>query len=826
MEESSSSKPTTVKRLMEDELGKGKQLKIPNDEVQRILADLGHGACLDKSSTQNSKAKGDQNHSRSITTAAPSGSLDPASSNCMKEAEGDELEFALADFLGQIHREHDDQPHKNCKNNGELCTELKVLIQTKIAELDNNPCTLAYEQTRQGEEKDTADGKHLCSSSETQPKKFRDALEMLSSDTELFLKILQKPNSHILESVQRHQNRLIGTRQEPTKMADNTDSNKDTKSLNQHELATRTHGKESRHIFFWKKDRSNRRQTVEGTSSSQPVNKIVILKPNPRREIDHAVAVSSTQAPKLGATEGSKFSIKEVRRRFRIVTSEATKGRPSVSEDKLQKDQHCFKSSAFTIIKDTRQLAEQTSEGKSSSTVIKDFRSSNSGRQKKRNDGPTEINNSSIITTSKDKSVFYDEAKKHLTEILKDKTQTTKHPTLQISRSLVRMLSLPQSSTSSPRSSPRAKDCIYLSPEEASIHAIYKSKREEILKEESQSGEFSESVVCDPSEALHEQAVQERCFVKEESQETTQQGAELDSLCTEEIDKLDCMERNRNAWCTPAKQCTYKPSQDMVEEAEPGQGHVGTFPSSPENDFEKLECQEPTTPRTSAPIEQISQFSPDGNHEKQEQPSPVSVLDVFFHEDVDSTDTENMIQCEWHKDIFRTQYTTGDGSDQEIFWEDKDLRLGYIKELLELSELCTNQNLEVWYLEDELISPCLFEELHQGNQFDDTKLLFDCICEAVTEIQDIYFRSPPCLSSLTHSIRAPPAGQNLISEINKHVERHLHYQFPSTLDQLVNMDLEGGSWMDLRPESEEVTVVIWDCILDELLEEIVYDLWI
>lgn len=523
MEESSSSKPTTVKGLMEDELGKVKQLKIPNDEVQRILADLGHGACLENSSTQNSKAKGDQNHSRSITTAAPSGSLDPTGSNCMKEAEENELEFALADFLGQIHREHDDQPHKNCKNNGELCTELKVLIQTKIAELDNPPCTLAYEQTPQGEEKDTADGKHLCSSSETQPKKFRDALEMLSSDTELFLKILQKPNSHVLESAQRHQNRLIGTRLEPTKMADNTDSNKDTKSLNQHDLATRTHGKESRHMFFWKKERSNRRQTTEETSSSQPVNKIVILKPNPRREIDQTVAVSSTQAPKLGATESSKFSIKEVRRRFRIVTSEATKGRPSVSEDNLQKDQHWFKSSAFTIIKDTRQLAEHTSEGKSSSQVIKDFRSSNSCRQKKRNDGPTEIN-SSIITSSKDESIFYDEAKKHLTEILKDKRQTTKHPTLQISRSLVRMLSLPQSSTSSPRSSPRAKDCIYLSPEEASIRAINKSKKEEFLKEESQLGEFSESVVCDPSETLHEQAVQERSSVKEESQETTQEG--------------------------------------------------------------------------------------------------------------------------------------------------------------------------------------------------------------------------------------------------------------------------------------------------------------
>lgn len=157
---------------------------------------------------------------------------------------------------------------------------------------------------------------------------------------------------------------------------------------------------------------------------------------------------------------------------------------------------------------------------------------------------------------------------------------------------------------------------------------------------------------------------------------------------------------------------------------------------------------------------------------------------------------------------------------------DKDVRLGYIKAFLELSELLTDQNLEVWYLEDELISPCLFEELHQGNQIDDSKILFDSICEAVTEIQSKYFRSTPCLSSIKNKIRQPPTGLNLISEINKHVERNLHYQFPSTLDQLVGMDLEDGSWMDLRSESEEMTVVFWDFILDELLEDVIYDLWI
>ncbi|CAN6302641.1 unnamed protein product [Urochloa humidicola] len=686
IEECSSSKPT-VKRLMEDELGKLKQLKIPNDEVQRILADLGHDVCLDKSSTHNKSGRG-QNRSTSITMSAPSRSLDPNGSNCMGKAEENELENALADFLGQIHTDHYEPPHKNCKNEGELCKELKDLIQAKLNELDNPSCSLGYEQTPQGEEKDTADGKHLCTSSETQPKKFRDALEMLSSDTELFLKILQKPKSHISESIQRHQNRQIGTRPEPTNMPENTNSDKDTKSPSQQELDTKTHGQESRHIFFWKKERLNRRYTAEGTNSSQPVNKIVILKPNPKGGIDPDAAVSSAQDPESSATASSKFSIKKVRRRFRIVTSEDKKGRPSVCEDSLQKEPHWFKSSAFTIKRDTRQLAEQTSEEKVSSTAIKDFRSSTRSRQKQRNDGSSKIN-SNIITSSNDESVFYDEAKKHLTGILKDKSQAANYPTLQISRSLVRMLSLPQC-TPSPRSSPRAKDCIYLAPEEENVHAIYETKKELFAKEESQSREISESIAY---EAHYEQAVQGRHYIKEESQKATQNAAGSETPCIEEIDKLDCSEKNGNAWCIPAEHCRYKESQDMMEDAEPG--HVGIVPSSPGNGVEKIECQEPTTPQSSGPFELISLFSPDGNHEKQEQPSPVSVFDPFFHEYANSPDNKSTIKCELPEDILRPQYTTGDGSDQGIFGEDEDVRLGYIKELLELSELCTYKNLEL-----------------------------------------------------------------------------------------------------------------------------------
>jgi hypothetical protein len=97
------------------------------------------------------------------------------------------------------------------KDKSELCSEMKVLIQTNLKESDNAPCNFGYEQTPECEAKGMDDNKHLCSCSVTQPKKLRDAPLMLSSDTVFFLMILLKPNSHILESIQGHQNWHIGT---------------------------------------------------------------------------------------------------------------------------------------------------------------------------------------------------------------------------------------------------------------------------------------------------------------------------------------------------------------------------------------------------------------------------------------------------------------------------------------------------------------------------------------------------------------------------------------------------------------------------------------
>uniref|UniRef100_A0A0D9Z0V4 DUF4378 domain-containing protein n=1 Tax=Oryza glumipatula TaxID=40148 RepID=A0A0D9Z0V4_9ORYZ len=793
----------TVKRLVEDELGKVKQVKkIPNEEVQRILADLGHDVCLEKSSMQSTKQNRAKTHSTSTAMASPSGLLDPSGSKSMKQAEEDDLELSLADFVGELYGYHDEWPHDDCKNKSELCPELKSHIHTKLSEFKSVPCQRAYEESPDRGQKEHFYEKYICNSKSYQSNKLVDAPEMLSPEKELFLKTLQKPSLHTLEkNTQNNQNRQVVTKLEPRKILEKGENTKNSK---QHEVAIKTHSKEGRNIFFWRKDKSIRKGTSEGTNSSKMINKIVILKPNPRG-IDTTVATSSTcldqqsctiQSPKYSATESSKFSIKEVRRRFKIVTGETRRGRPSVYEDDLQRDSQWINDSVFKVRKDSKQSDKD------------DLRPSTSGKQKQTNDGLGAINKD--IITSKDTSIFYEEAKKHLTNILEYKSQTTKHPTVHTSKSLIGMLSLPQRNASSPRSSPRLKGCIDLSPEETNISAIQQDERIDYAKERNLSDEDSGSVACGTSEVLSMK------------QKTAQDG---DIMHIEEIDKPTCSETICSAGTTLKEQCTCNSSLEMIEGDEPGREHAGMLLSYPENVVEGLEHQEPKTPRSSASLELISQISSEGNHEKQEQPSPVSVLDPFFHEDVDSPDHETMIKRELHQERMRPHIPDAI-SDQWVFWEDEDARLSYIKAMLELSELCTYQNLEVWYLEDELISPCLVEELHQGNQTDDLKLPFDCICEAITIIQETYFRNPPCLSFLMHKIQPPPMGENLIQEINKHIERHLQNQFPRTLNQLVNIDLEDGTWMNLQSESEEIIVDTWEFILDELLEEVANDLLI
>lgn len=83
-------------------------------------------------------------------------------------------------------------------------------------------------------------------------------------------------------------------------------------------------------------------------------------------------------------------------------------------------------------------------------------------------------------------------------------------------------------------------------------------------------------------------------------------------------------------------------SKETMEGAEPGKQHAAVCPVSLENAIDMLEHQDPETPRPSASLEPTSQ---EENYEKQEQPSPVSVLDPFIHGNVDSPKNKSMMKC-------------------------------------------------------------------------------------------------------------------------------------------------------------------------------------
>jgi Domain of unknown function (DUF4378) len=123
-----------------------------------------------------------------------------------------------------------------------------------------------------------------------------------------------------------------------------------------------------------------------------------------------------------------------------------------------------------------------------------------------------------------------------------------------------------------------------------------------------------------------------------------------------------------------------------------------------------------------------------------------------------------------------------------------------------------------WYREEELLEPSFFDQLKlSSNQEDDSRLLFDCICEVLTEMQHRYFRFP----QQVHVRR-----RNLLHEVCNGVSWHLPNKYPFLLDHLIRSDMDRGNWCDLRKETEGIVAEIWDELIDDLLEETVFDLWL
>lgn len=145
--------------------------------------------------------------------------------------------------------------------------------------------------------------------------------------------------------------------------------------------------------------------------------------------------------------------------------------------------------------------------------------------------------------------------------------------------------------------------------------------------------------------------------------------------------------------------------------------------------------------------------------------------------------------------------------------------------VVEASGLCKAGS-ERWRADDPLLDSFLYDEIGISYDYsDNSKYLFDLIEEVLNEIRNKFIITSPWVWSIHKIVQSVPVGEDLIQEVCKGIDLHLKHKFPCILDQIVAKDMEYRSWMDTRPDIEVIDLEMGDDILDDLLEEAIFDLW-
>jgi hypothetical protein len=164
---------------------------------------------------------------------------------------------------------------------------------------------------------------------------------------------------------------------------------------------------------------------------------------------------------------------------------------------------------------------------------------------------------------------------------------------------------------------------------------------------------------------------------------------------------------------------------------------------------------------------------------------------------------------------------------QVAILDDKYARVSFIKAVLEASGLLSEEISQRWYKEESPLNISVLAEV--GNLYcltDAAVLLFYCVEEALLKIRDKLFGVDPSFAFLKYSVRPAPVGGNLVHEVTKCIDALVSNEFPNTLDHVIMKDLENESWMDLQHDAEGVAFELWDDLFDDVLEEMVFDLWL
>ncbi|URD81873.1 hypothetical protein MUK42_10873 [Musa troglodytarum] len=635
----------SVKTLMEEEMSQHIQKKITSDNLQIE----GHPKKSYKQ--RNKKLKSSDAHGINL---AASSSLDGHQSDSMDLTGRSSLNFDLASFLIEFYGYAYQQKHADSDNKFDLLPALENIspkIYNHLSEPDGH-----VDQKISFFQKNLADVSQAIISQKlmvekqldgrwvVHPKEYMDALDILNSDKELLMQLLHDPNSLFLKHSQCFHSAQVG---KPITLG--SDEGLENVQLLGEEIdgsgkckesdSNKLFHKQSRYNFF-RKDKSKGTKPSKGSPNSEALNRIVVLKPSPARIPNSSIIITPCSSPQShhvlqheehGERILSHFSLKEIKRRLRHIIGESRKARHVISMDgvlhripvrsnytgassKLINSESTVASLASSSSRDTKKLSE---------TLSLDKRN-----DKKIDLEECQVNINSNISSSRSQFSIYEEARKHLAEMLG--TGADSLPTTHASESLGRVLSLPRYNELCPASSRQRVQELIMSSEETgnpSLHQLEQEGATNILSLARENLEFSSFPVSMPSDDLKFHILNTE-LVDTSILELPCIGEDLNNKeILEAADAEGIVRSNHLDVPLESSRSEIIVATEICEESAATQGQGSSQETS-------LTMMQSKVPLSSLLKENL--VAPESTTERQEQPSPVSVLETFLSEDATS----------------------------------------------------------------------------------------------------------------------------------------------------------------------------------------------
>ena len=305
----------SVKKLIEEEMFNEQDLKKGNGnaEVEIKLSKSGHESHIN---TEHIKTKKSRKKSRDMDKHdLDADKILETECSCNQNSEKQSIENVgideiMEEFCHWIHQKslstvkHDQVDEVQVQSNQKHSDFEK--LSKAIKEFINQKFINAKDLKE--------NGKNLHS------KELIGALEILCSDEELLLKLVQDPNSLLAKHVLNLQDSQVGKGKEPKSLPGSNMSELELSGLGQsEELVSR---KQQRN-FFRRKVKSQERNPLKQNANSETPNRIVILKPGPAGLRNSRTESSLGSSPELvgekGLTErvGAHFFLAEIKRKLK-----------------------------------------------------------------------------------------------------------------------------------------------------------------------------------------------------------------------------------------------------------------------------------------------------------------------------------------------------------------------------------------------------------------------------------------------------------------------------------------------------------------------------